>query len=357
MPFHEGVRKRPGMYIGRIGSVGVGYIISELIRDFAVDYQAKEVRVHISREGIITISFPMLRFSISEFLTLLNGGKKSVNSRWWLISLAIIPALSKKTVIKVNGRIYKCSLNGRLTPAIKEDGNKVVSRFEVSFLPDDKVLKAKLPDNILLWSRLQELTFVCPQLKIIYRDDKTNPFTQIVWHSPKGIRHLLDVSANKLIGRDFETGFFFEENGIRGDVCWFYANSYGQPPQIYAFANGELNSNGGSHVAGVIHGILKGVKTIVKGNASRYELTVNRTINNLCFAVSIWCDDISYKGNTTSCVDFEPIKKLLVKLVSAHVQKFYVENSEQGKGMIERFRKHWPFHILKEKIESGEFKK
>lgn len=356
IPFHEAVRKRPGMYIGRLGSVGVGYMISELVRDFAVDLGVTEANIHINQQGEITVRFSPVQCSVAEFVTLLKNGKKSLSSPLWTISLAIISPLSKRTNLKIGDETFKCNSKGRVTPAIKSGKNKIVSRFQISFLPDEKILKAKLPDNMILWARLQELTFVCSKLKIIYRDESTQPFTQIVWHSPKGIRHLLDASANKLIGRDFETGFSFDVKNIRGEVCWFYANSYGQPPQIYAFANGELNSHGGSHVSGVARGILKGVKGIVKENASQYELTIARAVNNLCFAVSIWCNEISYKGNTRSCVDHKPLEKLLVTLVSAHIQKYYAENKENGKGLIERFRKQWPFHILKEQIESGELK-
>ncbi len=352
--FHEAVRTRPGMYIGRLGPAGFGYLVSELIRDFAADLQAKEAHVRIDIKGKVTIKFPEINCTQADLYTLIKNGRMSRSSSFWRTSLAIIPPLSKATTLKIGSTKYTVSRNAKLNPHFESDTAKAISRFEITFQPDAGILKAKAPEILTLCARLHELTVVCPGLKITYRDDNTKPFTQMVWHTPEGIRTLLAPARNMFYEKKLEGGFSFNEKGLRGEVYWLCANGGCDP--IYSFANGERTVKGGSHVKGCVQGILDALKDLVKGNGEKYDFSVSRAIRHQCLVVSVWGNGLSYAGSTKECLEHKPTNQILRKLVGAHMEQLCASNPKDAIQLTYRLQK-WNLAEMYPELYSGKSRK
>lgn len=322
MPFHEAVQKRPAMYLGQVGSAGVGLIISQLISDFAVEFNTRTAQVLIAKDGRTTIKFPDAKYNLSTILNILSF--KKGESWWFMLSLAIIPPLSRNTILRMARKKYNVSSKGRVTPSPKEVGIRFAVGFEVEFTPNANILKAKSPDILRLFSRLRELSIVIPGLKIIYRDNTTSPFTQMSWRSTSGIRELLAESSRKWFDPPLETGFSFVEDKLRGEVHWLCANG---GDEIKSFVNGEATKLGGSHVKGCVQGIVDGIKEYVKGKTDHtYDFSVKRAIQHQCLVVSIWGEGFDWAGSTKDCLEHEPTRKVLRKLVSQHMHSVIKTN-------------------------------
>jgi DNA gyrase/topoisomerase IV subunit B len=337
IPFHKSVRMRPGMYIGRLGSAGFGYLISRLVADFAAEFAAREAYIRVSSSGTVTIKFPYISFPSNLLLPFLKQGLRGTSSSFWSFSLAVIAPLSKSTRIKIGSRWYSCDRNGKLAPTLQADSGKMISRFEITFQPDPKILKACIPDDLLLFPRFLELTQVCPGLKIVYRNDNTKPFTQVVWCNPEGVRVLLRAAKNMFYEAKLETGFSFNENGLRGEAYWLCANGGYSP--IHSFANGEATVKGGSHVTGCVQGILDALKDFVKGDGEKYDFNVSRAMEHQCLVVSVWGNNLQYAGSTKECVEHEPTRKIMRKLTHAHMKELCRTNPEDVKQLTLRLRK------------------
>lgn len=338
MPFHEAIQKRPGMYLGTIGSVGVGLIISNLISDVAVEFHARKAQVLIAKDGRTTIEFPDAKYNFCSILDILSFKKSE--SWWFMLSLAIIPPLSNGFTIKIGKIKFTVSPKGRVTPIPAKVENRSGVGLKIQFTPNAKILKAKSPDVLRLFSRLRELSIVIPGLKIIYRDNTTSPFSQMSWLSKTGIRELLAESSKRWFDRPFETGFSFVEDKLRGEVYWLCANG---GDEIKSFVDGQPTKLGGSHVKGCVQGIVDGIKDFVKDRTDRtYDFGVKRATQHQCLVVSIWGEGFDWAGSTKDCLEHEPTRKILRKLVSAHMKQLCESHPKDVEQLTYRLKKWNP---------------
>jgi DNA gyrase/topoisomerase IV subunit B len=336
---HEGMRTRTRMYIGEIGQIGFSKLISELIHVFASELNALGVNIHVNENGIVTVKFEHMQGAVNKLLSLLHYPKLPDNK--WRFELVLIQSLSKRTEMKIGSATYLCDCDGHITPELIIPPAEPVTHFEIAFQPDEKIMEAQSPDVLALCERLYELTLVCPGLKIVYRDDNTEPFTQMVWRNPKGIRLLLEATAKKYYYNwKFEHGFQFDQNGLKGEVYWFIAGRGSKVNRSYSFANGEATAEGGSHVTGCMQGILDGLKVVAQNDAMReYDFSVSRGSQHIWIAVSIWTGDIGYAGSTKDCVEYEPIRKTLRKLVADYVKAYCEANTDEARQVTYYFVK------------------
>ena len=162
----EAVRKRPGMYIGSVGTKGLNHLIYE-IADNAVDEHlagyCSEIRVTLNNDGTATIKdngrgipvgiHPKAGIPAVEVVfTVLHAGGKFGDGGYKIsgglhgVGASVVNALSKwlEVEIRVGGEVYfQRYERGKAVAPLEKTGTcrKNDTGTTVTFLPDDEIFE------------------------------------------------------------------------------------------------------------------------------------------------------------------------------------------------------------------------
>ena len=215
----EAVRKRPGMYIGGVGSKGLNHLIYEIV-DNAVDEHlagfCTQITVCLEKDGSCTvrdngrgIPVEMHKKGVSAarvVLSTLHAGGKFDNNAYKTsgglhgVGASVVNALSEWLVVEIHrdGKIHRQRYErGNVVTPLEETGDASDHGTYVYFKPDGEIFEETVFDFDVLKTRLRETAFLTKGLKINLEDMRegqerkesfhlffrTNCHTQILFNS------------------------------------------------------------------------------------------------------------------------------------------------------------------------------
>ena len=259
----EHIRKRPGMYIGRLGNGshpddGI-YILLKEVLDNAVDEfimgHGKKVEVSISDEGCCRVrdygrGIPLGK--VVECVSIINTGAK-YNTEVFQFSVGLngvgtkaVNALSSHfTVTAFRDGKYKTAkfIKGEL--AEEEEGDtEEKNGTQVTFLPDADSFPGFKFDPDYVDQRLWRYAYLNAGL--------TLNLDGTLFLSKNGLLDLLDreVSSDSMY-----PPIHFKDTAL--EFAFSHTDDYGE--SYFSFVNGTYTSEGGTHLSAFREGILKGV--------------------------------------------------------------------------------------------------
>ena len=195
----EAVRKRPGMYIGSVGTKGLNHLIYEIV-DNAVDEHlagfCNQIWVTLEADGSCSVKdagrgipVEMHKKGMSAeriVLSTLHAGGKFDNDAYKTsgglhgVGSSVVNALSERMSVKVykNGQIHydayergipTVELVDGLLPTL---GRTKETGTEINFLPDGEIFEKTRFKADWLKSRLHETAYLNPNLQITYQNKR-----------------------------------------------------------------------------------------------------------------------------------------------------------------------------------------
>jgi len=259
----EHIRKRPGMYIGRLGNGsnqddGIYILLKEII-DNAVDEfimgAGKKVQVTISDEGMVTVrdygrGIPLGK--VVDCVSTINTGAK-YNTEVFQFSVGLngvgtkaVNALSREFVVTSHrdGAYFSAKFAyGKLVD--KEEGaTEEKNGTLISFVPDEELFPEYVFDDSYVEKRLWRYAYLNAGLKL-YLNRK-------LFYSANGLRDLLD---KELDGSELYPVIYYKDPTL--EFAFTHTDSFGD--NYFTFVNGTFTSEGGTHLSAFREGILKGI--------------------------------------------------------------------------------------------------
>ncbi|MCI8743287.1 MAG: DNA topoisomerase IV subunit B, partial [Lachnospiraceae bacterium] len=210
----EAVRKRPGMYIGGVGTKGLNHLIYEIV-DNAVDEHlagfCDQVQVTLEADGSCTvrdsgrgIPVEMHKKGVSAervVFTTLHAGGKFDNDAYKTsgglhgVGSSVVNALSTRMDVKVykNGYIHHDAYEKGIPVVELKDGLLPVlgrtkeTGTEINFLPDGEIFEKTRFKADWLKSRLHETAYLNPRLTIRYENRRPGEEETVTYAEPEGI--------------------------------------------------------------------------------------------------------------------------------------------------------------------------
>ncbi|HEX2881745.1 MAG TPA: ATP-binding protein, partial [Polyangiaceae bacterium] len=254
------VRKRPGMYIGGVGSAGLHHLVWEVLDnsiDEAMNGHASEIAVTLHKDGkSITVSdngrgipvdkHPKLKKSALEviFSTLHAGGKFGDNNYKTAgglhgVGASVVNALSSKLVatVKREGAQYQMEFKaGNAVGALKKVGPARGSGTSVFFHPDPQIFPKTDFNADLIRERLEVASFLHRGVKVTFHDEVSGK--QYSFQNKEGIADFLKKICEERKAKPINAAQFVhrKENGSRIELALQWTESTEE--HVLSYVNG-----------------------------------------------------------------------------------------------------------------------
>jgi len=350
----EAVRKRPAMYIGSTGLMGLHHLVWEVVDnsvDEAADHHADRIDVTVHSDNSVTVvdngrGIPVDlhkeegRSAAEVVMTVLHAGGKFDTSSYKVsgglhgVGVSVVNALSERLDLEIwrDGYTWEQSYErGKPVQPLKRAGKTERRGTKITFLPDAKIMDSIDFNYDTLAQRLRELSFLNKGLTIRLKDERTNK--QAEFHYNGGIAEFVKhLNKNKEVLH--ATPIYAEAD--RDDVHMEFALQYndGYAEAVFSFANNINTVDGGTHLSGFRsaltrainqygqnQGLFKDVKDNLQGEDVREGLVA---------VVSVKLPQPQFEGQTKGKLNSD-IQSTVASFVYEKLMEAFEKNPAVGK--------------------------
>ncbi len=365
----EAVRKRPAMYIGSTGELGLHHLVYEVV-DNSVDEAlagfATKIEVTIHIDNSITViddgrGIPVDDMEIDGekvsaaqvVMTTLHAGGKFDSSTYKVsgglhgVGVSCVNALSEDLELEIwrDGATWQQTYSkGDPTSKLKKTGvAKVKTGTKVHFVPDKTIFTVTEYNYDTLAQRLRELAFLNKGLLITLTDERT---TDAKSGEPKrtefkyngGIAEFIKhLNRGKQILHDKPIYMEDDRNGVHMEIGLQYNDAYSET--IFSFANNINTVDGGTHLSGFRTALTRtinyagqqmGLFRDVKEN-----LTGDDVREGLVAVISVKLSQPQFEGQTKGKLNSD-IAGTVTQFVNERLGAFFEQNSTVAKKIINK---------------------
>ena len=355
------VRKRPGMYIGSVGTKGLNHLIYEIVDNSVDEHLAgycSEITVTLEKDGSATvedngrgipvdINEQVGRPAVEVVFTTLHAGGKFGDGNYKIsgglhgVGSSVVNALSLwlEVNVKRDGKIYNQRYEqGKVCYDLKEAGKcrKNDTGTKVSFFPDAEIFEKIYFKADAIKSRLHETAYLNPNLTIIFINKRVGEEEEVTFHEENGIKAFIsDMNKEKEKVTDI-IYFKKEQDGIEVEIAFQYINDFTE--NISGFCNNIYTQEGGTHITGF--------KSILTSTINQYarELGILKEKDNnftgadvrngLVAVVAVKHPDPRFEGQTKTKLDNPDAEKVTKSIAGEQLTLFFDKNLETLKNVI-----------------------
>ena len=359
----EAVRKRPGMYIGGVGSKGLNHLIYEII-DNAVDEHlagfCSSVWVTLEADGSCTvrdngrgIPVGLHKKGISAariVLSTLHAGGKFDNDAYKTsgglhgVGSSVVNALSAHMDLKVyrDGCIYHDEYEkGR--PVIKLENGllPVIGKTRetgtcINFLPDGDIFEKTRFKADWLKSRLHETAYLNPNLTLYYENKRPGEGEKVAFHEPEGIvAYVRELNSGKTPVHD-PIYFKGTVDKVEVEAAIQFVDTFEE--NILGFCNNIFTQEGGTHLVGFKTRFTQLINSYARELGILKEKDPNftgaDTRNGMTAIVAVKHPDPIFEGQTKTKLASADATKAVFTISGDLLQHYFDRNLETLKAII-----------------------
>jgi len=330
----EAVRKRPAMYIGSTGEMGLHHLVYEVVDnsvDEALAGYADRIDVTIHIDNSITVvdngrGIPVDLMEIDGekvsaaqvVMTKLHAGGKFDSSTYKVsgglhgVGVSCVNALSEQLDLEIwrDGFVWEQEYSrGEPQNKLKKTGNTRKRGTKVHFLPDREIFTVTEYNYDTLAQRLRELAFLNEGLLITLTDErttdaKTGEAKHAEFKYTGGIADFIKhLNKGKNVLHDKPIYMKAERDGVVMEIALQYNDGYSE--NLFTFANNINTVDGGTHLSG-------------------FRTALTRTINYFGQQLGLFKD---VKENLTG----DDVREGLVAVISVKLPQPQFEGQTKGK--------------------------
>ena len=330
----EAVRRRPGMYIGSVGTKGLNHLIYEIVDNSVDEHLAgycNEIKVTLEKDGSATISdngrgIPVDindktgRPAVEVVFTVLHAGGKFGDGGYKIsgglhgVGASVVNALSVwlEVNVKRDGKVYNQRYErGKIMYPLKEVGTcrKNDTGSTVQFYPDGEIFEKTYFKADAIKSRLHETAYLNPNLTIIFENKR--------------------VAEEEVI--TYQT-----VDGIEMEVAFQFVNEFSE--NILGFCNNIYTQEGGTHLTGFKSKFTMVINQYARELGILKEKDANFTgadvRNGMTAVVAVKHPEPRFEGQTKTKLDNPDAGKVAAEITGEELVLYFDRNVEVLKNVI-----------------------
>jgi DNA gyrase subunit B len=353
----EAVRKRPAMYIGSTGPVGLHHLVYEVVDnsiDEALAGFCKNVNVTIHIDGSITVvddgrGIPVDmhesgRLAAEVVLTVLHAGGKFENSAYKVsgglhgVGVSVVNALSEWLELEIwrNGQVHQQRYErGTPTGTLYVTGKTEKRGTKITFKPDLDVFETSEFSFETLSQRLRELAFLNAGVTITIDDERDGRNHTFLYQG--GIREFVEyLNKNKTPINEKPILMTGERDGTVVEIALQWNDGYTET--TYSFANNINTTEGGTHLSGFRSALTRTINHYATKNELAGKLSESiggdDIREGMTAVISVKIPQPQFEGQTKTKLGNTEVKGIVEGILNDRLGAFLEENPSMARRIV-----------------------
>jgi DNA gyrase subunit B len=357
----EPVRKRPGMYIGGVGSAGLHHLVWEIL-DNAVDEamngfasniwltlhkDGSSITVEDDGRGIPVDKHPATKKSALEVIfTVLHAGGKFEQGNYKTagglhgVGASVVNALSTelKASVKRDGSLWEMSFKrGKPTGGLTKAGPARGTGTTVYFHPDPTIFPKVEFDAGLIRERLEIVSYIHKGVKVTFEDEAAK--TKDVFEHQDGLSdYLKKILAERHARPVHDTAFLLaRDSNPRLDVVLQWTESTDE--HLRSYVNGIPTGSGGTHENGLRAGLGKALRNYIETHnlsPKGVTLTAEDLREGMTGVMSLFVAEPQFQGQTKDRLNNPEVLSLVDSAVRPALEHWLNHNRTIAEAIVAR---------------------
>ena len=359
----EAVRKRPAMYIGSTGNMGLHHLVYEVVDnsiDEALAGHCQNIDVVIHEDNSVTVvddgrGIPVKMHpekkkpTVEVVLTELHAGGKFENKAYKVsgglhgVGVTVVNFLSEwlEIEIKRDGQIFTQRYEGgKPTCPLTVVGKTKKTGTTVTFKPDPAIFEVSEFSFDTLSKRLRELSFLNAGIKITILDERGEEKKSHEFQYKGGIVSFVEhLNQSKEAIHPKVVYISGEKESIQMEMALQWSSSFNE--NVFSYANNINTTEGGTHMIGfksaltrtinayaASRNLLKDLKeTTLQGDDVREGLTA---------VISVKLPNPQFEGQTKTKLGNSDVEGYVKSIVNEKLAMFLEENPAIAKKIVQK---------------------
>lgn len=355
----DAVRKRPAMYIGSTGDMGLHHLVYEVV-DNSVDEALAgycdtiDVAIHMDNSitvidngrGIPTDIHKQEGRSAAEVvMTILHAGGKFDSNSYKVsgglhgVGVSCVNFLSEWLKLEIwrDGKTYEQEYKVGIPVApLKETGITQKRGTKITFKPDADIFETTLYSFEKLSERLREKAFLNKGIRINIKDEREEEEKSHEFYYKGGIAEFVKhLNKNRSSLHDEPLYFEQVEGDITIEVAMQYNDSYDE--KIFSFANNINTVDGGTHLSGFRGAITRTINAYAESSGlmknSKVSLSGDDVREGLVAVISVKIPQPQFEGQTKGKLN-SPVKGPVESFLNDKLGEFFERNPTVAKKIV-----------------------
>jgi DNA gyrase subunit B len=320
----DAVRKRPAMYIGSTGELGLHHLVYEVV-DNSIDEalvgycDTVEVTIHLDNSitvidngrGIPVDELKKEKRSAAEVvMTKLHAGGKFDSNAYKVsgglhgVGVSVVNFLSENLHLEIwrDNKTYEQEyVRGIRVAELEQTGRTKKRGTKITFKPDTQIFDITEFSFDKLSERLREKAFLNKGIRISIKDEREEPERSHEFYYKGGIAEFVKhLNKNKNTLHDKPIYFEKENDSLSIEVAIQYNDGYDE--KVYSFANNINTVDGGNHLSGFRSAFTRTINAYAQssGLAKNFKssLTGDDVREGLVAVISVKLPQPQFEGQT-----------------------------------------------------------
>ena len=355
----EAVRKRPAMYIGSTGEIGLHHIVYEVV-DNSIDEALAgfcdtiEVTIHLDNSitvvdngrGIPVDEIKKERRSAAEVvMTKLHAGGKFDSNAYKVsgglhgVGVSCVNFLSEHLRLEIwrDGKTYEQEYQRGIPVApLKQTGKTRKRGTKVTFQPDPQIFTETAFSFDKLSERLREKAFLNKGIRITIKDEREEPERSHEFYYKGGIAEFVKhLNKNKSTLHDKPIYFEKEGDALSIEVAIQYNDGYDE--KVYSFANNINTVDGGTHLSGFRSAFTRTINAYAQssGLAKNFKgsLSGDDVREGLVAVISVKLPQPQFEGQTKGKLNSD-VKGAVESFLNDRLTEFLEQNPSVARKIV-----------------------
>src|SRR5881227_2146967 len=355
----DAVRKRPAMYIGSTGDIGLHHLVYEVV-DNSIDEalaghcDTVEVTIHLddsitvidNGRGIPVDYHKQEKKSAAEVvMTKLHAGGKFDSNAYKVsgglhgVGVSCVNFLSEWLLLEIwrDGATYEQEYK-RGIPATKLGMTGKTRRrgTKITFRPDPEIFDVTEFSFDKLSERLREKAFLNKGIRITIKDERVEPERSHEFYYRGGIAEFVKhLNKNKSVLHDKPIYFEKSSESLSIDVAIQYNDGYDE--KVYSFANNINTVDGGTHLSGFRSALTRTINTYAQssGLAKNFKssLSGDDVREGLVAVISVKLPQPRFEGQTKGKLNSD-VKGAVESFLNERLTEYFEQNPTVAKKVV-----------------------
>ena len=357
----EPVRKRPGMYIGGVGSAGLHHLVWEVLDnsiDEAMNGHASNIRVTLHHDGTsITIEddgrgipvdvHPTTKKSALEVIfTVLHAGGKFESGNYKTagglhgVGASVVNALSRELLATVrrDGAQWEMRFRqGKPEGPIRKVGPARGSGTTVFFRPDSTIFPKVEFDAQVIRERLEVASYLHRGVKVTFEDEAQGR-KDTFQHADGLLDYLKKIVSERGAKPVHDAPFVLEKDGVvKLELALQWTESTDE--HLRSYVNGIPTASGGTHENGLRAGLGKAVRNYIETHnlsPKGVTLTADDIREGTTGVLSVFIAEPQFQGQTKDRLNNPEVLSAIDGLVRPALEQWLNHTQSVAEAIVAR---------------------